>query len=180
MKPLATPFARADPIQIFKDGQKWACRSCITGHRSSKCVHEERELFPIAKKGRPSTASKCKACREQHQQNVKDGHHSPLVCKCETGPSRTKAKSNSISSANPADSVAVAAGRQDTASSASNTSAAAGGSFALHLKDTKNRKRSNESDASSDQVQHSRRASTHSDRLPDNGDVGIALRPPSE
>ena len=49
--------------QILKDGTKHACRSCITGHRSSKCVHHDRELFPIAKKGRPST--QCKACKQR-------------------------------------------------------------------------------------------------------------------
>lgn len=48
--------------QILKDGMKHACRSCITGHRSSKCVHHDRELFPIAKKGRPS--SQCKNCKD--------------------------------------------------------------------------------------------------------------------
>lgn len=59
--------------QILKDGTKHACRSCITGHRSSKCVHHDRELFPIAKKGRPST--QCKACKQRGS-----AHSGPCEC----------------------------------------------------------------------------------------------------
>ena len=39
--------------------------SCIKGHRSSNCHHNERPLFEIKKKGRP--VSQCDRCREARQ-----------------------------------------------------------------------------------------------------------------
>ncbi|KAK9898009.1 hypothetical protein P389DRAFT_64618 [Cystobasidium minutum MCA 4210] len=74
---------------ILKDGTKHACRSCITGHRSSKCVHHDRELFPIAKKGRPST--QCKDCK---QRGTPGGR-----CECQLK-RKPKAKAGTSSSAN--------------------------------------------------------------------------------
>ncbi|GAA5855759.1 hypothetical protein JCM8547_001673 [Rhodosporidiobolus lusitaniae] len=44
------------------DGVKYACQSCIKGHRSSKCTHTNRPLQEIKKKGRPT--SQCAHCRE--------------------------------------------------------------------------------------------------------------------
>ncbi|GAA6041878.1 hypothetical protein JCM8097_004526 [Rhodosporidiobolus ruineniae] len=44
------------------DGVKYACQSCIKGHRSSKCTHADRPLQEIKKKGRPT--SQCAHCRE--------------------------------------------------------------------------------------------------------------------
>ncbi|KAH8101551.1 hypothetical protein BXZ70DRAFT_101577 [Cristinia sonorae] len=41
---------------------KFACESCIKGHRSSSCTHTERPLFEVKKKGRP--VSQCEKCRE--------------------------------------------------------------------------------------------------------------------
>ncbi|KAH9947408.1 hypothetical protein B0H21DRAFT_739437 [Amylocystis lapponica] len=47
---------------VFVNSQKFACESCIKGHRSSSCHHTERPLFEIKKKGRP--VSQCEKCRE--------------------------------------------------------------------------------------------------------------------
>ncbi|CAO3612466.1 unnamed protein product [Cunninghamella echinulata] len=43
-------------------GIKYACATCIKGHRSSNCNHVERPLFEIRKKGRPVT--QCTFCRD--------------------------------------------------------------------------------------------------------------------
>ncbi|GAA5883840.1 hypothetical protein JCM16303_007408 [Sporobolomyces ruberrimus] len=47
---------------VLVDGVKYACQTCIKGHRSSKCTHTDRELTEIKKKGRPT--SQCNHCRE--------------------------------------------------------------------------------------------------------------------
>ncbi|GAA5994372.1 copper fist DNA-binding domain-containing protein [Rhodotorula paludigena] len=47
---------------VLIDGVKYACASCIKGHRSSKCTHTTRPLTEIRSKGRPT--SQCSHCRE--------------------------------------------------------------------------------------------------------------------
>ncbi|KAI0960939.1 hypothetical protein AcV7_000176 [Taiwanofungus camphoratus] len=47
---------------VFVNNQKFACESCIKGHRSSSCAHTDRPLFEIKRKGRP--VSQCEKCRE--------------------------------------------------------------------------------------------------------------------
>ncbi|KAG0299907.1 hypothetical protein BGZ98_009663 [Dissophora globulifera] len=47
---------------VFMNGQKFACATCIKGHRSTTCNHGERPLHEIKKKGRPST--QCAHCKE--------------------------------------------------------------------------------------------------------------------
>ncbi|GAA5823709.1 hypothetical protein JCM11251_000734 [Rhodosporidiobolus azoricus] len=47
---------------VLIDGVKYACQSCIKGHRSSKCTHTTRPLQEIKKKGRPT--SQCAHCRD--------------------------------------------------------------------------------------------------------------------
>ncbi|RIA81286.1 copper fist DNA binding domain-containing protein [Glomus cerebriforme] len=47
---------------VFIDGVKYACATCIKGHRSTSCLHNDRELFAIKRKGRPIT--QCSHCRE--------------------------------------------------------------------------------------------------------------------
>lgn len=47
---------------VFVNNQKFACESCIKGHRSSSCQHTDRPLYEIKKKGRP--VSQCNKCRE--------------------------------------------------------------------------------------------------------------------
>jgi len=49
-------------IMVVKaDGSKWACSSCLKGHRVSGCNHTDRELTLVPKKGRPVT--QCHHCR---------------------------------------------------------------------------------------------------------------------
>ncbi|KAH9927545.1 hypothetical protein B0H21DRAFT_763171 [Amylocystis lapponica] len=47
---------------VFVGDRKYACETCIKGHRSSTCKHTDRPLFEIKKKGRPVT--QCEHCRE--------------------------------------------------------------------------------------------------------------------
>ncbi|KAI0365016.1 hypothetical protein BV20DRAFT_911623, partial [Pilatotrama ljubarskyi] len=47
---------------VFVGDKKYACETCIKGHRSSSCKHTDRPLFEIKKKGRPVT--QCEHCRE--------------------------------------------------------------------------------------------------------------------
>ncbi|KAH0590194.1 hypothetical protein H2248_000367 [Termitomyces sp. 'cryptogamus'] len=50
---------------VYVNSKKFACESCIKGHRSSSCRHNDRPLFEIKKKGRP--VSQCEKCRELRQ-----------------------------------------------------------------------------------------------------------------
>ncbi|KAL1923683.1 uncharacterized protein VTP21DRAFT_8663 [Calcarisporiella thermophila] len=63
---------------ILIDGRKYACSSCIKGHRASHCHHKDRELFEIFRKGRPIT--QCSYCRERRKTNRV---HIKCVCRCE-------------------------------------------------------------------------------------------------
>lgn len=47
---------------VYVNSKKFACESCIKGHRSSSCHHTDRPLFEIKKKGRP--ISQCQKCRD--------------------------------------------------------------------------------------------------------------------
>ncbi|RPD55424.1 hypothetical protein L227DRAFT_566601 [Lentinus tigrinus ALCF2SS1-6] len=47
---------------VYVGDKKYACETCIKGHRSSSCKHTDRPLFEIKKKGRPVT--QCEHCRE--------------------------------------------------------------------------------------------------------------------
>ncbi|KXN91548.1 Copper resistance protein CRF1, partial [Leucoagaricus sp. SymC.cos] len=60
----------------FIDSKKYACETCIKGHRSSACKHTDRPLFEIKKKGRPVT--QCEHCRELRK--TKQVH---VKCICE-------------------------------------------------------------------------------------------------
>ncbi|KAI8967596.1 copper fist DNA binding domain-containing protein, partial [Mycotypha africana] len=52
--------------------RKYACIKCIKGHRSSKCTHNDRELFEIKKKGRPITqCANCRLLRKTRQLHIK-------------------------------------------------------------------------------------------------------------
>ncbi|KIM38809.1 hypothetical protein M413DRAFT_237712 [Hebeloma cylindrosporum] len=57
--------------------KKYACETCIKGHRSSACKHTDRPLFEIKKKGRPVT--QCEHCRELRK--TKQVH---VKCICES------------------------------------------------------------------------------------------------
>ncbi|CCM05381.1 uncharacterized protein FIBRA_07597 [Fibroporia radiculosa] len=45
-------------LEVFVGEKKYACETCIKGHRSSTCKHTDRPLFEIKKKGRPVTQFK--------------------------------------------------------------------------------------------------------------------------
>ncbi|CAG8586828.1 7084_t:CDS:10, partial [Paraglomus occultum] len=47
---------------VFINGTKYACATCIKGHRSTACHHGDRTLYEIKRKGRPVT--QCTHCRE--------------------------------------------------------------------------------------------------------------------
>ncbi|PFH54695.1 hypothetical protein AMATHDRAFT_72457 [Amanita thiersii Skay4041] len=61
--------------KIYVNNKKFACESCIKGHRSSSCRHTDRPLFEIQKKGRP--VSQCDKCRELRQSKKV---HTKCIC----------------------------------------------------------------------------------------------------
>ncbi|KAL5115832.1 transcriptional activator haa1 [Pleosporales sp. CAS-2024a] len=65
------------------DGEKWACSSCIKGHRVSGCNHADRELHHINPKGRP--VKQCEHCRGARKAK---SHHA----KCDCGDKKDKDK----------------------------------------------------------------------------------------
>ncbi|KAF2098185.1 hypothetical protein NA57DRAFT_76979 [Rhizodiscina lignyota] len=60
---------------VLKDGNKYACESCIRGHRVSGCNHTDRELHFIAPKGRP--VKQCDHCRGARKSK---SHHAKCDC----------------------------------------------------------------------------------------------------
>lgn len=50
---------------LKEDGTKWACQSCLKGHRVSGCNHTDRPLQFVLKKGRPVT--QCQHCRVERK-----------------------------------------------------------------------------------------------------------------
>ncbi|TIB14597.1 hypothetical protein E3P92_01440 [Wallemia ichthyophaga] len=60
----------------FINGVKLACATCIKGHRSSSCAHDDRPLFEVKRKGRPP--AQCTKCKDQR----KDGNSSSK-CVCQ-------------------------------------------------------------------------------------------------
>ncbi|KAF2193373.1 hypothetical protein K469DRAFT_712122 [Zopfia rhizophila CBS 207.26] len=65
------------------NGEKWACSSCIKGHRVSGCTHNDRELIHINPKGRP--VKQCEHCRVARKSK---SHHA----KCDCGEKKDKIK----------------------------------------------------------------------------------------
>ncbi|KAK4579899.1 hypothetical protein LTR86_000100 [Recurvomyces mirabilis] len=63
---------------IKADGTKWACQSCLKGHRVSGCTHTDRELTLVPKKGRPVT--QCQHCRSERKK--RSAH---VSCECGEG-----------------------------------------------------------------------------------------------
>ncbi|CAG8598459.1 13868_t:CDS:2 [Ambispora leptoticha] len=56
------PSGFATQKMVFINGVKYACVTCIKGHRSTACHHSDRPLQAIKRKGRPIT--QCAHCRE--------------------------------------------------------------------------------------------------------------------
>ncbi|KAF2798454.1 hypothetical protein K505DRAFT_346532 [Melanomma pulvis-pyrius CBS 109.77] len=65
------------------EGEKFACASCIKGHRVSGCNHTDRELHHINPKGRP--VKQCEHCRGARKSK---SHHA----KCDCGDKKDKLK----------------------------------------------------------------------------------------
>ncbi|KAH7135505.1 hypothetical protein B0J11DRAFT_161304 [Dendryphion nanum] len=65
------------------EGEKYACISCIKGHRVSGCLHNDRELHHINPKGRP--VKQCEHCRGARKSK---SHHA----KCDCGDKKDKDK----------------------------------------------------------------------------------------
>uniref|UniRef100_A0A0W0F0Y9 Copper-fist domain-containing protein n=1 Tax=Moniliophthora roreri TaxID=221103 RepID=A0A0W0F0Y9_MONRR len=66
--------------KVLISDKKYACETCIKGHRSSSCKHTDRPLFEIKKKGRPIT--QCEHCRELRK--TKQVHVKCVCIKSET------------------------------------------------------------------------------------------------
>ncbi|KAK2461735.1 hypothetical protein APHAL10511_006198 [Amanita phalloides] len=62
-------------FMVYANDKKFACESCIKGHRSSSCHHADRPLFEIKKKGRP--VSQCDKCRQLRQSKK---IHAKCIC----------------------------------------------------------------------------------------------------
>lgn len=73
-------FPPKPKIILFND-KRFACESCIKGHRSTKCAHLRKNLTEIKTKGRPNT--QCPTCREKRQQKRGHPHHK---CQCGSEP----------------------------------------------------------------------------------------------
>ncbi|KAM6501079.1 hypothetical protein JOM56_004093 [Amanita muscaria] len=57
---------------VLISSKKYACETCIKGHRSSTCKHTDRPLYEIKKKGRPVTQCEhCRSLRKTKQVHVK-------------------------------------------------------------------------------------------------------------
>ncbi|KAJ7165371.1 transcription factor [Mycena filopes] len=72
---------------VLISSKKYACETCIKGHRSSACKHTDRPLFEIKKKGRPVT--QCEHCRELRKTKQV---HVKCICEAKEPPSPTKKK----------------------------------------------------------------------------------------
>ncbi|KZV79699.1 hypothetical protein EXIGLDRAFT_734433 [Exidia glandulosa HHB12029] len=80
------------------DNKKYACATCIKGHRSSSCTHQDRPLIEVKKKGRPVTQCEhCRDLRKTKQVHIKcvcisrpdkvdDGEDNPRRKKARTSP----------------------------------------------------------------------------------------------
>ncbi|KAL1739636.1 hypothetical protein HDZ31DRAFT_85813 [Schizophyllum fasciatum] len=79
---------------VLVNNIKYACGTCIKGHRSSTCKHSDRPLFEIKRKGRPVT--QCEHCRELRK--TKQVH---VKCVCEKEGEVGCAKTDVVSIAGP-------------------------------------------------------------------------------
>ncbi|KAJ3532660.1 hypothetical protein NM208_g8341 [Fusarium decemcellulare] len=63
---------------MIKDGEKFACETCIRGHRVAQCQHTDRPLQQVSGKGRPvSQCGHCRTLRQSH--SVHTRCNSPLT-----------------------------------------------------------------------------------------------------
>lgn len=69
---------------IHWEQKRFACESCIKGHRATKCSHLKKCLKEIKTKGRPNT--QCPTCREKRQLKTGHPHHK---CQCGSEPPKS-------------------------------------------------------------------------------------------
>ncbi|GAA5824418.1 hypothetical protein JCM11251_000414 [Rhodosporidiobolus azoricus] len=66
---------------VILDGVKFACQTCIKGHRTTTCGHNDRPLYEIKKQGRPRTLTTVEMSRSQivieKAASTSDGKRSP-------------------------------------------------------------------------------------------------------
>ncbi|KAJ3811965.1 transcription factor, partial [Lentinula aff. lateritia] len=74
---------------VLFNEKKYACETCIKGHRSSGCKHTDRALYEIKKKGRPVT--QCEQCRELRK--TKQVH---VKCICPKGEGSGQASNSNL------------------------------------------------------------------------------------
>jgi len=74
---------------VLISSKKYACETCIKGHRSSTCKHTDRPLYEIKKKGRPVT--QCEHCRELRKTKQV---HVKCICEVKTEPPPPQPSSN--------------------------------------------------------------------------------------
>lgn len=82
------------PTEPPAAGLKYACASCIRGHRTSSCNHKDGSkgpLYPIRSKGRPPT--QCEICRKKRKES---GRH--VRCDC-TGKKTSSAATSAAATA---------------------------------------------------------------------------------
>ncbi|KAB5513028.1 copper fist DNA binding domain-containing protein [Coniochaeta sp. 2T2.1] len=65
------------------DGIRFACNTCIRGHRAAQCQHNDRPLHLVRGKGRP--VSQCGHCRSLRQTR---SVHTMSRCRCIHGECR--------------------------------------------------------------------------------------------
>ncbi|KAJ8082278.1 copper-binding transcription factor [Marasmius tenuissimus] len=80
---------------VLISSKKYACETCIKGHRSSSCKHTDRPLFEIKKKGRPVT--QCEHCRELRK--TKQVHVKCICIKADGTPASSKGSNKALESA---------------------------------------------------------------------------------
>lgn len=68
---------------VLINDKKFACATCIKGHRVSGCTHTDRPLFEVKKKGRPTT--QCQCCKDRRKVAGSSVHN-----KCVCGDSASK------------------------------------------------------------------------------------------
>ncbi|KAJ3904082.1 hypothetical protein F5879DRAFT_102314 [Lentinula edodes] len=78
---------------VLFNEKKYACETCIKGHRSSGCKHTDRALYEIKKKGRPVT--QCEQCRELRK--TKQVH---VKCICPKGEGSGQASNSNLKGLN--------------------------------------------------------------------------------
>ncbi|KAK4685411.1 hypothetical protein P7C73_g4739, partial [Tremellales sp. Uapishka_1] len=60
---------------VLINDKKFACGTCIKGHRVSNCTHTDRPLFEVKRKGRPPV--QCQMCKEKRK-----GSNVHVKCAC--------------------------------------------------------------------------------------------------